>query len=88
MKFQQSQVAFKEQIALLEQIKTKQLELEKMQKLQYKQEKKLLMQQANIKRLEKSNKKVGFNKADNLDQMVQEENGAINEENNNQFVLV
>ena len=59
MKFQQSQVAFKEQIALLEQIKTKQLELEKMQKLQYKQEKKLLMQKANIKRLEKSNKKVG-----------------------------
>lgn len=49
MKFKQNQVAFKEQIALLEQIKAKQLELEKMQKQQYQQEKKLLRQKANAK---------------------------------------
>ena len=76
MKFQQSQVAFKEQIALFEQIKAKQvwcnflmlfyvlnyyifcclkLELENMQKMQYKQEKRLLKQQSNIQKSLKKN---------------------------------
>jgi hypothetical protein len=72
MKFQQSQAAFKEQIALLEQIKNKQLELEKMQKIQYKQEKKLLIQQTNMKRLEKNNKKMVINKVEDLDQVPEE----------------
>ena len=44
LKYQQSQTAFKEQIALLEQIKQKQDELERMQKVQYNQERKLLME--------------------------------------------
>jgi len=48
MKYEQNQVAFKEQIALLEEIKKKQLDLEEMQKSQYKQEKKLLRQQAEL----------------------------------------
>jgi hypothetical protein len=56
LKFQQNQAAFKEQIALLEQIKAKQLDLERMQKLQYAQEKKLLRQKASFKKLEKSKK--------------------------------
>lgn len=51
LKFQQSQIAFKEQIALLEQIKAKQLELEKMQKSQYKQEKELLRRKGEIMRM-------------------------------------
>jgi hypothetical protein len=54
MKFQQNQTAFKEQIALLEQIKAKQLELERMQNIQYKQEKELLRKKAQINRLEKT----------------------------------
>jgi hypothetical protein len=56
LKFQQNQAAFKEQIALLEQIKAKQLDLERMQKLQYAQEKKLLRQKASLKKLEKCKK--------------------------------
>lgn len=56
MKFQQSKIAFKEQIALLEQIKAKQLDLEKMQKTQYKQEKELLRKKAEIMRMQKDKK--------------------------------
>lgn len=54
MKYQQSQIAFKEQIALLEQIKAKQLELESMQKSQYKQEKELLRKKAEILRIQQN----------------------------------
>jgi hypothetical protein len=76
MNFQQGQAAFKEQIALLEQIKAKQviclnyksiyflifmiwkmvskLELEQMQKHQYKQEKILLRQKESLRRAQKS----------------------------------
>ena len=54
MKYQQSQIAFKEQIALLEQIKAKQLELESMQKSQYKQEKELLRKKAEILRIQQT----------------------------------
>lgn len=54
LKFQQSQIAFKEQIALLEQIKAKQVELETMQKNQYKQEKELLRRKAEIMRIQHS----------------------------------
>lgn len=54
MKYQQNQIAFKEQIALLEQIKAKQLELESMQKSQYKQEKELLRKKAEILRIQQN----------------------------------
>lgn len=46
LKFQQSQLAFKEQISLLEEIKSRQIELEKLQKSQFAQEKKMLRDQA------------------------------------------
>lgn len=57
LKFQQNQIAFKEQIALLEQIKSKQLELERMQKDEYKQEKELLRRKGELMRMQHSSRR-------------------------------
>lgn len=57
LKFQQNQLAFKEQISLLEEIKARQIELEKLQKAEYAQEKKLLK----IKSQEKKNQVIQSN---------------------------
>jgi len=65
MKFQQNQAAFKEQISLLEEIKTKQVELERMQKIQYQQERKLLKQQADLLKQKRGKQKRPENKAEN-----------------------
>lgn len=72
LKYQQSQTAFKEQIALLEQIKQKQEELERMQKAQYSQEKKLLAEMAQAKHNKKIQKE---EEAVVKDEEEEEENG-------------
>ncbi|RNA08215.1 coiled-coil domain-containing protein [Brachionus plicatilis] len=52
LKFQQNQLAFKEQISLLEEIKARQIELEKLQKAEYAQEKKLLKIKSQTNKIE------------------------------------
>ena len=82
LKYQQNQAAFKEQIALLEDIKAKQLDLERMQRLQYKQEKKLLRQKASLQKFEKSNK-IKPNLVENdADQDIKEERNAEDDDDN------
>ncbi|CAF0821250.1 unnamed protein product [Brachionus calyciflorus] len=67
LKYQQSQMAFKEQISLLEEIKTRQIELEKLQKAQFAQEKKILREQAQSKKETPRTERETLNENENID---------------------